>query len=388
MCKKYSILAIMLMIFVLAQGQHVESKKCNICGKPVMGCKYKGKHPQQQQGQKTPTPVPKPKEGSIYISSTPSGAVVKLDGQYMGETPLTVTKQRVGNHSLSFSMEGYQSTTQIVAVAAGKKSNCHVSLKKKASQQTTIGTTTSTNSNQKKIRMDGNDIVFTYNGMEHRYTMVYVSGGNISVDWKEPHQDVAINGFYIGQTEVVQELWQFVMGSNPSYNKGVGLPVERVSWDDCKEFVKKINDMTGKTFRLPTEIEWVYAARGGNRTKGYVFFGSNNIDDVAWYANNSGDKYLYFDENNTDFEKAVEMTQRNNNRTHLVAQKKCNEIGLYDMWGNVSEWCEDQYGSNLGRVIIGDSFSNFNVAPKILHRYPRQSDKRDRDTGLRLVLVQ
>lgn len=111
------------------------------------------------------------------------------------------------------------------------------------------------------------------------------------------------------------------MGSNPSYFKGSNLPVETVSWDDCQEFIRKLNSMTGQKFRLPTEAEWEYAARGGNKSKGYIYSGSNNIDSVSWYDGNSGDE------------------------THPVATKSPNELGIYDMSGNVWEWCNDWYGS-------------------------------------------
>ncbi len=111
------------------------------------------------------------------------------------------------------------------------------------------------------------------------------------------------------------------MGKNPSNWKGASLPVEQVSWNDCQEFVKKLNTLTGKKFRLPTEAEWEYAARGGGKSKGYKYSGSNSIDGVAWYSSNSG------------------------NKTHDVKTKLPNELGLYDMSGNVSEWCHDWYGS-------------------------------------------
>ena len=141
---------------------------------------------------------------------------------------------------------------------------------------------------------------------------------------EQPVHQVTLSSFSIGETEVTQELWQAVMGSNPSYFKGSKLPVEQVSWNDCQTFITKLNQLAGKTFRLPTEAEWEFAARGGNRSKGYIFSGSNTIDDVAWYNSNS------------------------NNSTHPVATKAPNELGIYDMSGNVWEWCQDWYGDYSG----------------------------------------
>ncbi len=132
----------------------------------------------------------------------------------------------------------------------------------------------------------------------------------------EMQHKVKVDGFYIGKYEVTQKQWESVMGNNPSNFKGDNLPVEKVSWDDCQEFIRKINSASGKKFRLPTEAEWEYAARGGQN---YVYSGSNNLDNVAWYSDNSGSK------------------------THPVGQKSANGFGIYDMSGNVWELCQDWY---------------------------------------------
>lgn len=138
--------------------------------------------------------------------------------------------------------------------------------------------------------------------------------------------------FSIGKTEVTQELWTAVMGSNPSKFVGEQNPVEMVTWEECKDFIEKLNDLTGETFRLPYEREWVIAAKGGARSEGYEYSGSNDIDEVAWYEANSGGE------------------------THAVGKKKPNELGIYDMTGNVWEWCEDrEYNTNRG--IRGGSYS-------------------------------
>ncbi len=167
---------------------------------------------------------------------------------------------------------------------------------------------------------------FTANGVT--FNMMKVEGGTFQMggdgkyDGKPIHQVTLTNDYYIGETEVTQELWTAVMGSNPSYfTSSNQLPVEKVSWDDCQTFITKLNALTGKTFRLPTEAEWEFAARGGNASQGYTYSGSNTIDEVAWYVENSS------------------------GQTHEVATKVPNELGIYDMSGNVWEWCQDWYDS-------------------------------------------
>ena len=170
---------------------------------------------------------------------------------------------------------------------------------------------------------------FYANGVS--FEMVEVRGGTFRMgatseqgsdvwEFEKPVHSVTLSGYYIGKTEVTQALWKAVMGSNPSEFKGDNLPVENVSWYDCQEFIRKLNSLTGQHFRLPTEAEWEFACRGGNNSLGYKYSGSDNIDNVAWYDGNSGDK------------------------THPVATKSANELGIYDMSGNVWEWCCDWYG--------------------------------------------
>ena len=178
------------------------------------------------------------------------------------------------------------------------------------------------------------DCSFTVKGVS--FKMIKVAGGTFTMgataeqgddadDWKRPAHQVTLSDYYIGQTQVTQELWTAVMGDNPSEFKGDNLPMESVSWDDCQFFIEKLNlllskELGGKHFALPTEAQWEFASRGGNKSKGYKYAGSNEIDDVAWFEYNSGYK------------------------THPVAQKQPNELGLYDMSGNVYEWCQDWYG--------------------------------------------
>ena len=218
--------------------------------------------------------------------------------------------------------------------------------------------------------------------------MVYVEGGTFTMgatsEQKKPDDDekpthrVSLSSFYIGKYEVTQALWKAVMGSNPSSYKGDNLPVENVSWNDCQTFLRKLNAMTGKNFRLPTEAEWEYAARGGNLSRGYQYSGSKKIDDVAWYRNNSGSK------------------------THNVGTKAPNELGIYDMSGNVWEWCQDWYGDYHGysqtnptgpscganRVYRGGSWGSGAWLCRVAFRDNYTPGSRGNGLGLRLALSQ
>lgn len=145
----------------------------------------------------------------------------------------------------------------------------------------------------------------------------------LDINEKTVHEVTISKDYYMGETQVTQALWQAVMGNNPSHFKdeimGKKHPVDSVSWNDCQEFIKKLNALTGKQFRLPTEAEWEFAARGGNKSRHTQYSGSDDLDSVAWYSDNSG------------------------GQTHPVAKKSPNELGLYDMSGNVWEWCNDWY---------------------------------------------
>ena len=225
---------------------------------------------------------------------------------------------------------------------------------------------------------------FTANGVS--FTMVQVSGGTFTMgatseqgsdaygEEKRTHK-VTLSSYSIGQTEVTQELWQAVMGNNPSFFKGNKRPVEQVSWDDCQTFLRKLNSMTGQTFRLPTEAEWEYAARGG-KSEGTKYSGSNFIEDTAWYGDNSG------------------------NQTHDVATKRANSLGIYDMSGNVDEWCNDWLGKyNKGshtnpqgpskgssRVLRGGSWKYSAGGCRVSFRNFRSPGSSYNNLGLRLAL--
>lgn len=233
------------------------------------------------------------------------------------------------------------------------------------------------------------------------FTMIFINGGtyimgateNQTSDFDDDYDEVPIHqvilsDYYIGETEVTQALWVAVMGDNPSQFKGKDNPVENVSYDMCIEFIDKFNliinrKLGGMRFALPTEAQWEFAARGGNKSCGYKYSGSNILDDIAWYEENSG------------------------STTHPVAQKQSNELGLYDMSGNVYEWCRDWYGDYLpysqtdptgpikpdifmyraGRICRGGSFTDNSSKCRVSYRDDAGPSWYSYDIGFRLALV-
>jgi len=256
--------------------------------------------------------APTPIYGEADFNSTPAMADIYIDGIKVGQTPQVVSQLLIGEHKIKLSRRGYADYDGSITIKENETTPFSTSLKEASKQATTT------------ISSESSETI-TANGVS--FTMIKVEGGTFKMGSKRGNSDekpvhqVTLSSFSIGQTEVTQELWEAVMGSNPSYFKGSKLPVEKVSWNDCQTFITKLNQLTGKTFRLPTEAEWEYAARGGNKSKGYTYSGSNKIGDVAWHSSNS------------------------NSTTHDVATKSPNELGLYDMTGNVWEWCQDWYGS-------------------------------------------
>ena len=192
-------------------------------------------------------------------------------------------------------------------------------------------------------------------------TLEYFSG-----DEEQPVQQVTLPAYYIGETLVTQGLWEAVMGNNPSTQKGAYFPVQSVSWDDCQKFLQALSKATGRNFRMPTEAEWEYAARGGNKSKGYKYSGSNVLNEVAWNKRN----FNMWDWPN-------------------VKAKKPNELGIYDMTGYVWEWCQKWDGSKVvsGYVSRGGSWSDSDTAEDLLVnvRNTSSTGREDGFVGLRLV---
>lgn len=230
--------------------------------------------------------------------------------------------------------------------------------------------------NDKAVSQTSRDIIIK-NLMNN---MVYVEGGVVTLkkcNWtggRDSFKEESLSSFSICKYEVTQEEWTAVMGSNPSYKIGEDMPVENVSWDDCQEFIQKLNEISGKNYRLPTEAEWEFAARGGKRSKHYRYAGSNKLDEVAWTHNNSGDSL------------------------HAVGMKSPNELGLYDMSGNVLEWCQDYYGdysemdqvdpqgakSGENRVCRGGGYGNAKQS-RISYRQDLIPTDKYADVGFRLA---
>ena len=293
---------------------------------------------------------------TLTIRYSPVAASVLVDNKFIkGSNGVAKTSLPIGQHSFVVACDGYESEEGTVKLKSSAPSNLQVTLSKEVasasqSSQTplpqqpqtqrpieqvqavaSMESPSTSNASTNIVDSSESGSVITIpvkDGIS--IEMVKVEAGSFDMgatpEMKSPYKDekpvhrvTMTNDYYIGRYEVTQALWQAVMGSNPSKFKGDDLPVEMVSWKDCQKFIHKLKQLTGRNFRLPTEAEWEYAARGGKKSRGYQFSGSNTLDDVAWCKGNSG------------------------SQTHIVGTKLPNELGIYDMSGNVEEWCQDRY---------------------------------------------
>lgn len=276
----------------------------------------------------------RPTYGLLNVTgSVAEGAAVYVDDRMVGNVPLNNYKLSSGIHTVKIVKPMYQCYETIVGVNEGAVTEVNPALEvdpsaapapapevKTVEQNAPLPVQTPSRPSYTSSSAD-NTARKTFNVNGVSFDMVFVDGGTYTMGQYdfEKHQ-VTLSDFYMGEIEVTQELWKAVMGNNPGnylHYVGDNKPVCRVSWYDCQDFIKKLNSMTGVSFRLPTEAEWEYAAKGGCKSKGYKYAGSNNLDEVAWHKGNSGDT------------------------THPVKTRKSNELGLYDMLGNIYEWCND-----------------------------------------------
>ena len=343
---------------------------------------------------------------TLTISYTPTSATVLVDNKMVrGSNGVARITLPVGQHTYIVASDGYESEEGMVKLKASAPSDLQIRLSKEvtvalsnandvmqdnvstsSTSSSQSATTSSGFSSTSSVSSGGNEIsIPVKNGIT--IDMVKVEAGTFMMgatsEMKKPDYDekpvrqvTLTNDYYMGKYEVTQSLWQAVMGSNPSKFKGDDLPVEQVSWNDCQEFVSKLNSMTGRMFRLPTEAEWEYAARGGKKSRGYQYSGNSKISNVAWYHGNSA------------------------RRTHSVGTKQANELGLYDMSGNVLEWCQDWYGSYVSssqmnptgavsgsyHVFRGGSWSSYAWSCRSSSRNYVTPNFRNNNLGLRLVL--
>ena len=350
-------------------------------------------------GQTISLNAPRPIYGSLNIESSPDFCDIYIDGKKVGETPMFVSELLIGRHEVKISKTNYADYTETVTIAKGETKTVNATLSSTATVRFTCNaagatlyvdgkalgsasgsyalgygshslrttaegyddytgsfTVSPNNTNctiSMKAKFDNRTLTFTVNGVT--FKMLPVEGGTFTMGAtseqgndadsdERPTHSVTLSSFYMGETEVTQALWQAVMGSNPSYYKGNNLPVVLVSWNDCQDFVTALNELcasqlNGRHFALPTEAQWEYAARGGKHSEGYKYSGSNTIVNVAQYSVKS-DKPL------------------------PVGTKTPNELGLYDMSGNVLEWCSDwmgSYGSNAQTNPAGPSSGSTRV---------------------------
>jgi formylglycine-generating enzyme required for sulfatase activity len=338
------------------------------------------------------TVVNSSKTASAEIKSLPAMADIYIDGKKVGQTPECIKDLSIGKHQLRISKEGFVDYTQMLEIKGNETAEVTATLEK-----LTDGKVSSADGPRRDVTIG--DVTFTMIRVEGgTFTMGATSEqGNDAYDFEKPAHEVTLSTFYIGETEVTQELWEAVMGNNPtrSWYQGAERPIADISWDECQTFVFRLKQKTGLSFRLPTEAEWEYAARGGNKSRGFKYSGSNDPDEVGWFAENSGKKRLKANATSKDVDK-------NDGKPHNVKTKRPNELGIYDMSGNVREWVEDRFAAYSSSPQTNPVCHNYNS--DLVHRGGGFDEKRrscrvsDRDSrqqkianksenlGLRLAL--
>ena len=326
-------------------------------------------------------------QGNLSVNYKPFGADVYVDGKKLGQSPRVFNGLLVGNHQVEVRKDGYATDRKIIAISEGQTASITGTLASYAVASSSSNA--SGYSSGSSSMASGSNTIFIPVKDGISIEMVKIEAGtfmmgatsemkNPDIDEKPVHQVTLTNDYYMGKYEVTQALWEAVMGSNPSKYKGDNLPVESVSWNDCQEFISRLNSLTGRKFRLPTEAEWEYAARGGKKSRSYQYSGSSNISDVAWYDENCG------------------------STTRAVGIKRPNELGIYDMSGNVWEWCHDWYSSYSSlsqmnpigaisgacRVRRGGSWDNSVWYSRSSSRSYDTSDYSRINLGLRLALTE
>lgn len=331
----------------------------------------------KQEKREVVLPALMPLSGSLNVNFDPLDANVYLDGKLVGKSPNIFSEILVGKHSIKITKDGFADYEGEVLVLDNQQTSVVGKLQKEQPAAEEVP--------------DNKSLTFLVQGV--KFTLVKVQGGTFTMGAtseqgndaesdERPAQQVTLSDYYIGQTEVTQALWTAVMGSNPSEFKGDSLPVTNVSWKDCQVFIEELNrllsnQLGGKRFALPTEAQWEFAARGGMESKGYKYAGSNQLSALAWSESNS------------------------NRSTHPVAQKQPNELGLYDMSGNVYEWCSDWYGDysiaekmnpkgpNRGsyRVIRGGAWCHNAGCCRVSYRANYLPTNKGNGIGFRLCLI-
>lgn len=308
--------------------------------------------------------------GTIDIKSTPAGAEVFIDNISVGKTPMSFSKLIPGKHQVNIKHEGYYDFESSVDVTDKKVSVIDEVLAKSCD-----------------IERGNNKVTITTKGVS--FSLIKVESGSFQMGGTNeqgkgktdefPVHRVTLSDYYIGETEVTNELWSIIMGTNPSINFSQPThPVNNVTWYDCQKFVNRLSALTGLHFALPTEAQWEFAARGGNKSRGYTYSGSNKIKEVGWFKGNSG------------------------GTLKLVKQLKPNELGIYDMSGNAYEWCSDWYGlyknsdvldpkgpeSGTYKVNRGASAGEKDALMRTACRFNNSPNSKFQAMGLRLVLLE